>query len=292
MVAKSRKSMAPAEESQTPSTAIQVAWIIGSCGALGAIVAAFIALIGQSGPDLEPDPDSSHSLSPSQSSLPSPDCPSAGFFGRPMGDVTVFSVNENYDPSGLMGDIGDITVANIEDVVTFTYETKGRGPHEWDWKYVDGELSSGIAQFSGVMLLSSPNNWGTTAGYDLRGMTSVSWEARSLTGAVWVEFVIGGVTWRWDGDSRQQECVPVPDSMPRISLGKYLLTSSSQSFEYDLSGLPEEYLMNVIGGFGWTISWGPNDVVLNDDRTGPIEPRIITIDVSNIQYAQSDVESS
>lgn len=213
-------------------------------------------------------------------------------FGKPAGNVQSFSIVDKYDPSGHMGDIGDITIARQSGLVQFTYETQGRGDHEWDWKYKDCVPNLQPARFSGVMLLDPPNNWGIIkdGGYDLRGFRTLKWEARSLRGDVYVDFLIGGIVWQWKKDE-QTNCwikapVPYPDSMPRIPLGIKLLTSQSQSFQYELTDLPEEYLQKVVGGFGWVISWGGNGVELNDMATppGPNQPRTIVIEVSNIRF--------
>jgi hypothetical protein len=92
-----------------------------------------------------------------------------------------------------MGDIGDITPEKVpgERLIRFRYEAQGRGPHEWDHKYVDGELNPSPAKFAGVMFLDG--DWARTAsGFDLRGKRVVRWEARSLEGDVYVKFLAGG----------------------------------------------------------------------------------------------------
>lgn len=210
--------------------------------------------------------------------------------GRPAGNVQSFSVIDNYDPSGILGDVGDVTVAKKVNSVEFTLETQAREPHEWDWKYVDCVLNPNPAYFGGVMFLDPPSNWGNYPGRDLRGFKTIKWESRSLGGNIYAEFLIGGVLWQWKLDDKTN-CwtkmpVPYSDSMPRISLGIKQLTSQSQSFQYDLSDLPEEYFRNVVGGFGWTISWSANGVDINDRSTppGPVQSKTIVIEVSSIRY--------
>jgi hypothetical protein len=210
---------------------------------------------------------------------------------KPVDGVSSFSVVDKYDPSGFMGDIGDVTVAKQGETILFTYKIQGRGDHEWDFKYKSCALNLDPARFGGVILLDPPNNFGTEeGGYDLRGFKTIAWEARSLNGDTWVEFLIGGVRWQWMLDKGTncwiKAAVPHPDSMSRIPLGSKLLTEKSQSFQYDLSTLPEEYFRDVLGGFGWTISWGPNDVELDTMATtpGPIQSKTIVIEVSNIRY--------
>jgi len=198
-----------------------------------------------------------------------------------------FSMYPDYDPSGLMGDIGDITtVQKNTDGVRFRYETQGRGPHEFEWKYVDGQLNTKPAQFAGVMYLSPPNNFGNQPGFDLRATRRViKWEARSISGPANVEFVIGGVTWRWDHQQKKIVGVDCPDSLERNPLdGIKTLNGEWQSFEVDLSNLPPEEFSNVIGGFGWVISWGANGVELDSSTGLPKAPKTFEIEIRNIRY--------
>lgn len=214
--------------------------------------------------------------------------------GKPPGNTEPFSIYLHYDPSGYIGDIGDITVTVLveggsgSEVVRFIYVIRGRGPHEWEWKYVNCEPNPRPCQFAGVMYLDPPSNWGEIpdGGFDLRGFRRVKWEARSVTGTVNVEFVIGGVRRKWD---EKKECpvrvaVPYPGSMPRVSLGIKTLTEHWQSFEYDLSDKPEDDLKCIVGGFAWVISWGSNQVQLNEAGTGPKQPKTFTIEIHNIRY--------
>lgn len=206
--------------------------------------------------------------------------------GKPIIESKSFSVTDKYDPSGYMGDIGDILIEKTPDLIRFTYVTQGRGPHEWDWKYINKEENLELARFGGVMLLDPPNNWGLieNGGYDIRRFKTISWEARSIEDNVYVEFLIGGVNWLWNDDTKTKEPTPYPDSLPRTSLGTYLLTSEFQTFQYDLSKIQDDYLMNVIGGFGWVVSWSSNGVHINDDHTAPIQSKTIVIEVEQIQY--------
>jgi hypothetical protein len=211
-----------------------------------------------------------------------------------LGRDKTFSVYPNYDPSGYMGDIGDlIEVAKEPEMVRFTYEAEGREDHEWDLKYIQNagesipQLNPNPAQFAGVTYLNPPNNWGTVpdGGFDLRNFSqAITWEARSLTGEVNVEFVIGGVTWIWDEDARAKVEAPYPDSMDRTSLGIYSLTSDWQSFEVDLSNIPKEEFQYVVGGFAWVINWGSNGVKLNEEGTGSEELKTFIIEIRNIEY--------
>lgn len=197
-----------------------------------------------------------------------------------------FSVIDHYDPSGLMGDIGDITATEAEGVVRFEYETLGRGAHEWEWKYVEGAVNDLPARFGGVMLLNPPGNWGTMpdGAYDLRGAQRISWRAcNRIDEAVYVEFLIGGVTWRW-GEQRTMEPAPFPDSMPRTSLGTRLIEPGCESFEHDLSDVADDGLAAVLGGFGWVVSATGNGIEWEAGEAAPVIPRTIVLEIDQIVY--------
>jgi hypothetical protein len=207
--------------------------------------------------------------------------------GRIPGNLESFPVFPNYNPSGYMGDIGDIKVRKSSEGVTFTYEIGGRGPHEWEYKYLDnGELNANPCQFAGVMYLHPANNFGQVPSFDLRAFRrAVSWQARSLTGEVVVEFLIGGINWIWDNENRIKIKPRCPDSLNQLSLGTYTLTEKWQPpFEVDLSYIPEEEFQNVIGGFAWIISWADNDIQVNKEGKGPKAPRTFVIEIRNIRY--------
>lgn len=197
-----------------------------------------------------------------------------------------FPIEGKYEPSGIMGDIDDVRIMKSVDFTRFRYTTTGKGRHEWDYKYDRNELSNRPAQFGGVMYLSPPNNFGNVCGgFDLSSVRRViKWEARSSVGEAKVEFIIGGVTWAWDEDSKKKSTPPFPDSMPRTTLGIKKLTQQWQTFEFNLSDLPESYFTRVVNGFTWVISWGSNDVNLNDDGTVPEKQKTFEIEIRNIRY--------
>jgi hypothetical protein len=218
--------------------------------------------------------------SPTLTPTPIAQCP-----GRVASSNDSFSISENYDPSGSMGDIDDIKIEKLARSTLFTYETKGQGKHEWDYTYVRGELNREPAKFAGVMYLSSPNNWGQQPGYDLRHFRRIlKWKARSLTGPVNVVFVIGGINWEWDHANKEKNySVPCQDSMPRSQRTK-VLTGEWQTFDWELSDQQEEYFTSIIGGFAWMIEWGSNGVQLNEARMGPVESKTFRIEISDIRY--------
>ncbi len=201
-----------------------------------------------------------------------------------------FPVMPNYHPSGLMGDIGDLRPpARMGDADRFTYEPLGKPPHEWDYKYVGGTLNEKPAQFAGVMYLSPRGNWGTvsTGGYDLRKVADViRWEARSVDRDVYVEFLVGGITWMWDESAKKQISAPYPDSLPATSLGTRKLTPAWTTFEVDLQGRGrvKDDFKRVVGGFGWVITWADNKLDLPDGDPNSNKMKIFTIELRNICY--------
>lgn len=208
--------------------------------------------------------------------------------GKSTGSSASFAVYPNYDPSGYVGDTGDIKSVAKEPggLVRFTYIAKGQRPHEWEYKYIDGVLNLTPCQFAGVLYLDSPNNFGTDphGGYDLRGRHIIKWQARSLNGPAYVEFVAGGVVWMWDEKTHTRVPVPYPDSMPRTSLGIQELTETWQTFQFDLSALSQDELRDVVAGFGWVITWDSNGVELNDAGTEAQQPKTFIIEIQGIAY--------
>ncbi|HEY1352327.1 MAG TPA: toll/interleukin-1 receptor domain-containing protein [Ktedonobacteraceae bacterium] len=207
--------------------------------------------------------------------------------GKPTGDVASFAVFPDYDPSGYVGDVNDITTARKQNVVHFTYISTGRGRHEWEYKYLDdGTLNPIPCQFAGVLYLDPPNNFGTDpqGGYDLRGRHIIKWQARSLNGPAYVDFVAGGAVWMWDEQTHARVGVPYPDSLPRIPLGTQELTGTWQTFQYDLSALSPDELRDVVAGFGLVIAWGSNGVQVNEAGTEAQQPETFIIEIQGIAY--------
>ena len=206
--------------------------------------------------------------------------------GRSPGTPESFSVYPDYAPEGYMGDTGDIKDPDKDpEGARFTYEVRGRGPHEGELKYKDGKLNPDPAKFAGVMYLCC--GWGEKPGRDLRAFRrAIAWEARSLSGEVNVEFVIGGVDWIWDEDQKVRISPPCPDSLRRKHLGVVRLTEEWTEFEIALADIPEEEFVNVIGAFAWVITWGSNGMELDPAATppAPIEPKTFVIEIRNIRY--------
>ncbi len=170
------------------------------------------------------------------------------------------SVDRSYVASGMLGDIGDVKIGwGEKEVLRFTYEPRGRGPHEWDYKYIDGKPNPEPARQGGVLWLSPANDWGEgeRCGYDLRKLKPnvIKWEARCVGDPVKVRFVIGGVNWKWSKDGRLgwvRTGVPHGDTVSLTHLGIKKLTGDWRSFECRLPDPPYDF-RRLVGGFGWTM---------------------------------------
>jgi len=209
------------------------------------------------------------------------------------GTSNVFIVDQYYKPKQYMGDTGDIrkVAGGTPNPIQFEYITNGEGPHEWEYKYINMESNLNPAQFVGIMFIDSAGPGGTDPnnGYDLRGYKLIKWEARSIQGSVNVEFVIGGVTWNWDEQTKKMISAPYPDSIKSpISLLKPMLTPQWQEFEFVFRNeVEEEFLKCVVGVFGWVITWGDNGVKSIRNTDGiiiPENPKIFGIEIRNIRY--------
>lgn len=215
--------------------------------------------------------------------------------GKPTNAVKSFMVDQSYRPTQYMGDISDIETVgagSTTNSVIFKYTTNGEGPHEFEWKYVDGKLNANPAQFAGIMFIDSVGAGGTDTnnGYDLRGYKFIKWEARSIQSNVKVKFVIGGVTWVWDHETGEKIPAPCPDSLKsavNIQGAGVTLNKSWQEFQFDLTSLNPESLQHVVGAFGWVITWGDNGVNLitsADNIVIPENPKTFEIEIRNIRY--------
>jgi hypothetical protein len=202
-------------------------------------------------------------------------------------DAGSFSVDSNAQPTGVMGDINDVRISKQEGLTQFTYTTTGKGHHEWEHKYKGTELNSEPAQFAGVMYLDPDSHFGTSCGgYDLTGMRIVKWKARSVGQEATVEFQIGGVKWMWGLEKGTKVDPPYPDSLPSIRLGppRKLRKDEWQEFQFKLPNYPDAYFKRVINVFSWVLSWGSNEISLNNDGTGSTVPKKFVIEIKDISY--------
>lgn len=195
-----------------------------------------------------------------------------------------FSVDQSYIPSGVIGDLGDIEFTFPESgVVRFVYTPRGKGPHEWDHKYLKGKLNEKPSRQAGAAWLSPANNWGESpgGGYDLRefGPNLVAWEARSLEGPLNVRFFSGGVAWKWSPKGEQVK-VPYPDTVPWTQLGTKTLGPEWQTFQGGLDGRSLDFT-RLVCGFGWLATWDDNV-----PRDGKVAPRHV-LEIRNVRYEQA-----
>lgn len=223
------------------------------------------------------------------------DSPPNNHIRRPMLSTDdSFSVDLAYTPSGILGDVGDVRISDGNNGSTlFTYAPRGRGPHEWDRKYVNGKLNKQAAQNAGVLWLSPANDFGSTSssGYDLSQFKPnvIRWEARSLSSPITVKFFIGGVAWKWVqeyGVHWTRKPVSYPDSVPYMELGIRFLDSEWQTFE---AYLPEKFFdfRRLVGGFGWTASWEDNRIDINNHLS-----REFQFEIRNICYLSIPLNES
>lgn len=139
------------------------------------------------------------------------------------------SPGNHYIPSGWMGDYGDIkmddqAMGNPHSGTTcieFSYNAKKSQGQGW----------------AGVYWQNPPNNWGTKkGGFDLTGMTKLTFWARGAKGGeVLQKVIVGGIKGTY------------PDSAA-IEMGPIELTDTWQQYTVNLAGKDLSY---ISGGFGW-----------------------------------------
>lgn len=149
-----------------------------------------------------------------------------------------WSVANHFVPSGWMGDYGDITfddgdISNPHSgahAIRITYSAAGSQGQGW----------------AGIYWQQPENNWGTVpdAGFDLSGVSQLTFWARGELGGEVAEFKVGGIGG------------PYPDSLqPAVSTGPLVLSNIWQQYTIDLTGKDLSY---VIGGFAWVTDQASN----------------------------------
>jgi len=143
----------------------------------------------------------------------------------------------SYYPSGMMGDLGDITFNdqctenpyNGRTCIRIDYSAEGSQGKDW----------------AGIYWQNPSNNWGDMeGGYDLTGFERLTFRARGKNGGEKGEFKVGGITGA-RGDSLQ----------PAKSTEVITLTDTWQEYSIDLAG---ENLNHIIGGFCWVTKTSQN----------------------------------
>jgi hypothetical protein len=142
------------------------------------------------------------------------------------------NANNHYIPSGWMGDYGDIKLNDQSTVsphsgstcIEVTYTAKKTQNSGW----------------AGVYWQNPANNWGTKrGGFDLTGMTKLSFWARGAKGGeVLQKVMVGGIKGTY-ADSAIIEMGPVE------------LTDQWKQFTINLAGKDISY---ISGGFGWVVT--------------------------------------
>ncbi len=208
----------------------------------------------------------------------------------PTSARSMMSVDSLYVASGITGDVGDVKVgAGGEGAVAISYRPQGRGPHEWDFKYVSNEEIARPARHGGATWLSPPGHWGDSpsGGYDLRPLqpVAITFEARSTGPPVWVHFSAGGVRWRWRLDPWRhwvRSEVLYPDTLPPIYLGTYPLSNNWQKVTCRLPLLSPDQLRRVVGAFSTAVAWAENG--LGPDPATHPRAADFQFEVRKIQY--------
>jgi hypothetical protein len=139
--------------------------------------------------------------------------------------------DNHYIPSGWMGDTGDIKMNDscLENphsgttCIQFVYSAK-KTQNQQGW--------------AGVYWQNPPNNWGSKkGGYDLTGMTKLTFWARGAKGGEVIQkIMVGGIKGTY------------PDTAT-VELGPIELTDAWKQFTVNLAGKDLSY---ISGGFGWS----------------------------------------
>ena len=142
------------------------------------------------------------------------------------------SPENHYDPSGWMGDPGDLTMS--QESITDPHGGSSSIKISYTAKKTQG------AGWAGVYWQNPSNNWGSKAGgYDLTGAKKLTFWARGEKGGERVEEIkVGGITGEY------------PDS-DVAGIGPVLLTTEWKQYTIDLSG---KDLSSISGGFCWVAS--------------------------------------
>ncbi len=141
--------------------------------------------------------------------------------------------NNHYIPSGFMGDSGDI---KINDQAT-------DNPHSGatSIEFVYSAKKTGGRGWAGVYWQNPANNWGVQkGGFDLTGMTKLTFWARGLVGGEVIQkFKVGGI-------GIEQKAM-YPDSA-EAEIGPIELTDTWKEYAINLAGCDLSY---IVGGFSW-----------------------------------------
>lgn len=172
------------------------------------------------------------------------------------------SPDNHYQPTGYMGDVGDIKVNEAfaenphsgNTSIRVEYEAKGKGPNEC--------MYNPPCKWAGVYWQEPPGNWGKEErfknnGFNLSSYSRLRFWARADK-PVTIEFKVGGID------------QPYGDSLSSPLSQTFRLNQEWQEFEISLRGAN---LTHIIGGFclvtNWNINPGGATFYLDDIRFEP-----------------------
>ncbi len=146
------------------------------------------------------------------------------------------SPDNHYDPSGWMGDHGDLKMSQ-------DYLTNPHGGSSSIQLSYSAKKSQG-AGWAGIYWQNPANNWGSKAGgYDLTGAKKLTFWIRGEKGGERIEEIkAGGITGEY------------PDS-DVAGIGPVVLTTDWKQYAIDLGG---KDLSSISGGFCWVASADSN----------------------------------
>jgi hypothetical protein len=157
------------------------------------------------------------------------------------------SPRNHFEPSGFMGDIGDVQLDETFQPdphsgitsIKVTYSAKGTGPNTCNY--------SPPCRWAGVYWQEPQGNWGKNSaladrGFDLSRYSRLAFWAKAERSTE-IEFKVGGISEQY-GDSLK---------FPRAIKAK--VETAWQEFHIDLEGAD---LKQIIGGFVWVTSWETN----------------------------------
>lgn len=155
----------------------------------------------------------------------------------------------HFIPSGWMGDYGDIKLN----------DAAGVNPHSGT-TCLEFSFSAKKAQgagWAGVYWQNPPNNWGTKkGGFDLTGMTKVTFWARGAKGGeILQKFIVGGIKGTYADSSS-------------VEIGPIEFSDQWKQYTINLAGKDLSY---ISGGFGWV-------------TTGDLNPNGCTFYLDDIKY--------
>ena len=157
--------------------------------------------------------------------------------------------DNHYIPSGWMGDYGDI---KLNDAAT---DNPHSGPNSLQFVYSAKKAQN--QGWAGVYWQNPANNWGTKkGGFDLTGMTKLSFWARGAKGGeVLQKVMVGGIKGTY------------PDTAA-IEMGPIELSDVWKQYTVNLAGKDLSY---INGGFGFTV-------------TADLSPEGVTFFVDDIKF--------